>query len=223
MPFNFDTDTIIAFIKANGEYAPLVVFLMALGETIVVVSMFIPSTFLLFAIGGLMAASGVPLMPSLIAGGLGASLGFSVMFLVSATMQERLLAAWPFRNYPEMMQKTRDFAKKWGVMAVFIGHFMGPLRVLIPIVAGITHMRPAAFMAANIIGAFGWICVFFAPGYLLVSSDTFASTLSRARSPGSRPCSERANPAGSEANGARGGAFYRLAGLKFYSQTVRRT
>ena len=179
MPFNFDTDVIIAFVKANGQYAPLVVFLMALGETIVIVSMFIPSTFLLFAVGGLMAASGVPLMPSLIAGGLGASLGFSVMYIASATLQGRLLAAWPFRNYPEMMQKTQDFARKWGVMGVFIGHFMGPLRVLIPIVAGITHMRPAAFMIANIVGAFGWICVFFAPGYLIVSSEAYASTLAR--------------------------------------------
>ncbi len=70
MPFNLSTDDILTFIRANQDYAPLIIFLMALGETIVVISIFIPSTFLLIAIGGLMAASGVPLLPSLLAGAL---------------------------------------------------------------------------------------------------------------------------------------------------------
>lgn len=173
MPFDFSSDAILAFIRANQDYAPLIIFLMSLGETIVVVSIFIPSTFLFIAIGGLMAASGVPLLPSLIAGALGASLGFSLMYLVSATMQGRILTMWPVRNYTDTVSKAQDFTRRWGVLGVFIGHFMGPIRVLIPIVAGLSRMPPAAFMAANIVGAAGWICVFFAPSHLLVSSEWF--------------------------------------------------
>ncbi|PPD15131.1 MAG: DedA family protein [Methylobacterium sp.] len=173
MPFNLTTDDILTFIRANQAYAPLIIFLMALGETIIVLSIFIPSTFMLIAIGGLMAASGVPLLPSLLAGALGASLGFSLMYLMSATMQGRILTMWPVRNYTETVAKAQDFTRRWGVVGVFIGHFAGPIRVLIPIVAGISRMPPAAFMAANIVGAFGWICVFFAPSHLLVSSEWF--------------------------------------------------
>jgi len=173
MPFNLSTDDILTFIRANQDYAPLIVFLMALGETIVVISIFIPSTFLLIAIGGLMAASGVPLLPSLLAGALGASLGFSLMYLISATMQGRILTMWPVRNYTDTVAKAQDFTRRWGVLGVFIGHFAGPLRVIIPIVAGLSRMPPAAFMAANIVGAIGWVCVFFAPSHLLVSSEWF--------------------------------------------------
>lgn len=179
MPFSFDQDAIIAFVKANGELAPLVVFLMAMGETIIILSIFIPSTFLLFAVGGLLAVAQVPLLPSLIAGALGGSLGFSLMYLLSAIMQERVLAIWPFRNYPEMMRKTQEFSQKWGTFGVVIGHFSGPLRVLVPVVAGLSRMPPVPFMLANILGACGWILVFFAPGYLVVSSEWFRQAFSR--------------------------------------------
>jgi membrane protein DedA with SNARE-associated domain len=178
MPFDIDTTKIIAFVQANQSYAPLVVFLLAMGETIVVVSVFIPSTFLLFAIGGFMAAAGVPLMPSLIAGGMGGALGFSLMYLVSATMEGRLLSYWPFRNYTDTIAKAAAFSRRWGIWGVMIGHFGGPIRVLIPIVAGISRMPPVPFMTANIIGAAGWICTFFAPGHLLVSSEWFRSLVS---------------------------------------------
>lgn len=173
MPFDISAEAIIAWVKANQDYAPLVVFLMALGETIVIVSVFIPSTFLLFGIGGLLAASGVPLMPSLIAGGLGGAIGFSVMYLLSVTFQGKLLAAWPFRNYPDTIAKAQVFFEKWGTLGVFFGHFSGPLRVVIPITAGITKMPPVPFMLANLLGAAGWIVTFFAPGYMIVASPQF--------------------------------------------------
>ncbi len=176
MPFEFDSAKIIAFVQANQGYAPLIVFLMSMGETIVIVSVFIPSTFLLFALGGIMAAAGVPLMPSLVAGCLGASLGFAIMYLVSATLEGRMLSYWPFRNYTGTIAKAADFSRRWGVWGVVIGHFGGPIRVLIPIVAGISRMPPVPFMVANFLGALGWICTFFAPGYLVVSSEWFRTT-----------------------------------------------
>lgn len=173
MFFEIDSQQIIAFVQANQSLAPLIIFLLAMGETIVIVSVFIPSTFILFAVGGLMAAAGVPLMPSLIAGWFGASLGFSLMYILSATMEGRLLSYWPFRNFTETITRAAAFSRRWGVWGVAIGHFGGPIRVLIPIVAGISRMPPAPFMAANLLGALGWICTFFAPGYLVVSSEWF--------------------------------------------------
>jgi membrane protein DedA with SNARE-associated domain len=176
MPFEFSAQAIIDFVKVNQGYAPLVIFLMAMGETIVIVSLFIPSSFLLFAIGGLLAASGVPLMPSLIAGGLGGAIGFSMMYLLTVTFQEKLLNAWPFNKYPDTIAKARVFFEKWGVIGVCFGHFTGPIRVTVPIAAGIIKMPPVPFMIANIVGSAGWIIVFFAPGYLIVASPWFRET-----------------------------------------------
>jgi membrane protein DedA with SNARE-associated domain len=176
MPFDLNAEQIVQFVRTNKDYAPLIIFLMSLGETIIVVSMFIPSTILFIAIGGLLAASGVPLVPSLIAGALGASLGFTIMYLISATMKERILKAWPIRNYPESVARAQEFSLKWGHLGVFAGHFTGPLRVVIPIAAGVSRMPPVPFMLANIVGSIAWIITFFAPSYLVVSSEWFRKT-----------------------------------------------
>ena len=179
MPFDLDQSKIVAFVQANQALAPLVIALLAMGETIVILSIFIPSTVLLFGIGGLLAAAGVPLVPSLIAGCLGAALGFSLMYLISAAMGPRLLTFWPFRNYGALIAKATDFSRRWGFWGVVIGHFGGPIRVLIPIVAGMSRMAPVPFMGANMTGALCWILVFFAPGYLVVSSEWFKAAFAR--------------------------------------------
>lgn len=177
MPFNLSAEVIIEFVRNNHGWAPLIIFLMAFAETIIVLSIFVPSTFLFLAISGLMGAAGVPLLPTLIAGGLGSALGFSLMYLLTATMQERILTAWPLRNYPDGIARAQDFSRRWGTLGVMIGHFAGPLRVMIPIAAGLSRLSPVPFMLANIVGAFAWMVTFFAPGYLLVSSPWFRQVL----------------------------------------------
>jgi membrane protein DedA with SNARE-associated domain len=177
----FDHEKIIAFVQAKQHLAPLIVFFLAMGETIIVLSLFIPSTVLLFAVGGLLAASGVPLIPALIAGGLGASIGFTFSYLLGATMNERILRLWPLRNHLDTVEQTRQFAKKWGVWAVLFGHFSGPLRPVVPLLAGMSHMPPLPFFAANVPGAFAWIATFLAPGYLVVSSPQFQILYDKAR------------------------------------------
>jgi membrane protein DedA with SNARE-associated domain len=177
MPFAIDQEAIIAFVKANQGMAPVVVFLLAMGETLLIVSIFIPSTILLFALGGLFAVSGVVLWPCLIAGGMGAALGFSISYLIGALLQGKILTIWPFCKYPDTLQKATAFSQRWGATGVMIGHFAGPLRPLIPVVAGITHMRPVPFMLANMAGGMAWTIAFLSPGYLLVSSETFKTSL----------------------------------------------
>lgn len=181
MPFDLPAEEIIAFVKANGALAPLIVFLLAMGETLVIVSIFIPSTVVLFALGGLFALSGVPLLPSLLAGALGASLGFLVSYLIGATFQHAIPQLWPFRKYPELLMRAEAYSRRYGALGVLLGHFGGPLRPLIPVVAGVTRMAPVPFMLANIPGAVAWICVFLAPGYLVVRSETFNALFGSAR------------------------------------------
>lgn len=173
MSFEIDPETVLAFVKANQSLGPLAVFFISMAETIVILSIFVPSTILLFGIGGLFAAAGIPLLPSLVAGWMGAAMGFSIMYLLSAAMGPKLMTYWPFRTVAPVVERATAFMRKWGRWGVAIGHFGGPVRVLIPIVSGISHLPPGPFMVANLIGALAWITAFFAPGHLVVSSAWF--------------------------------------------------
>ena len=58
--------------------------------------------------------------------------------------------------------------KRWGVLAIFIGRFFGPLRASVPLVAGIFHMPYWRFQFANFTSAFLWA------GVLLTIGDVAA-------------------------------------------------
>ena len=61
------------------------------------------------------------------------------------------------------------FFERWGILAVFIGRFFGPLRAVVPLVAGMMHMRQARFQLANVGSAIIWLPAILAPGYLACS------------------------------------------------------
>lgn len=173
MPFEIDPHQIIAFVKAQQAYAPLIVFLIAAGKTVIGLAAFLPVTILLYGIGGLLAASGAPLMPSFIACWMGASLGFSVMYLVGASFGPQLLMLPPLQRHSGAVNRVLGTFRRWGALGVIAGEFLFSLRVLVPILAGVTRLAPVPFMIANLIGSALWTVGFFLPGYLMVSSAWF--------------------------------------------------
>ena len=62
-----------------------------------------------------------------------------------------------------------SFFKRYGVHSVFIGRFLGPLRAVVPLVAGMMHMPPLRFNTANVLSAVVW-----APA-LVLFGDLFTS------------------------------------------------
>ena len=47
---------------------------------------------------------------------------------------------------------------------VFLGRFFGPLRAVVPLVAGICGMAQIPFQAANVTSALVWATLILAPG-----------------------------------------------------------
>ena len=75
---------------------------------------------------------------------------------------------WPLSRHPELVPRGEAFVRKWGIAAIFIGRFFGPLRAVVPLVAGIFEMPYWRFQIANVVSAFIWA------GVLLVFGDVMA-------------------------------------------------
>jgi membrane protein DedA with SNARE-associated domain len=71
---------------------------------------------------------------------------------------------WPFRDNPEQLERGYRFFARWGVLSVFIGRFFGPLRAVVPIVAGMLDMTQWKFQVANIVSAVIWLPLLLVPG-----------------------------------------------------------
>ncbi len=141
-------------------------FLLAFGESLAVVSLLLPATAILFALSGLLGASGIPFWPCWAAAALGAILGDCVSYWIGHRFKDRLPRLWPLTRVPDLLPRGQAFFHKWGVAGVFIGRFFGPLRAAVPLVAGTCGMKLLPFMLANLASALVWATGILSPGFL---------------------------------------------------------
>jgi membrane-associated protein len=66
----------------------------------------------------------------------------------------------------EYLQRTEEFFRRHGGMAILLSRFMPIIRTCAPFVAGIARMPYARFLAYNFAGGFAWVLLFVWGGYL---------------------------------------------------------
>lgn len=166
------TQTIIAFVRENQNLAVPIAFLVAFGESFCFLSVLWPGTAILVGIAGLFAASGISssvVFPMIIAATLGGTLGYAISFWIGHYFKDSIDQVWPFRSNPDMIKKGEYFFQKYGTWSVFLGHFFGPVRAVIPVVAGMFAMRQVPFQIANVASAFIWAAGVIASAFFAVS------------------------------------------------------
>ncbi len=159
------TQTVIEFVRTHEAWAAPIVFLLAFGETLAFLSLLLPATVILLAIGGLIGASGIDFLPVWIAGVVGSILGYGISYFIGLYFKNDIEKIWPFSRYPDMITHGKTFFEKWGALGVFLGHFFGPLRAVVPVVAGMYAMPQIPFQVANILSAIVWATGMLAPGF----------------------------------------------------------
>jgi membrane protein DedA with SNARE-associated domain len=155
----------VAFVRAHEAWAPLIVGLLAFGESFAVISLLIPATFALVGIGALIGASGIQFLPCWAAAAFGAALGDWISYWIGLKLKDTARHVWPLSRYPGMYERGEHFFLRWGVWSIFIGRFFGPVRAVIPLIAGTFSMPTAPFQLANITSAILWAFVLLAPGF----------------------------------------------------------
>ena len=159
------------FVRLHAVWAPPIVFALAFGESLAFVSLLIPAWSALVAIGALLSTSGINFWPVWIAGSLGAALGDWLSYWVGLKLEYSVARIWPLSRHPEMIPRGERFVKAWGIPGIFIGRFFGPLRAVVPLVAGIFEMPYWQFQIANFTSAMLWAAV------LLTIGDVISATL----------------------------------------------
>lgn len=172
-------DAIVAFVRNNEAWAAPVAFLVAFGESFCFLSLLWPGTAILVGISALLAASGVStgvLLPTILAAGLGGSLGYALSYWIGLYFKDSIDKVWPFSRHPDLIPSGQRFFEKHGAFGVFLGHFFGPVRAVIPVVAGMFSMPQLPFQIANIASAFLWAVGIIAPSFLLVAFNAYVLT-----------------------------------------------
>ena len=150
---------VVDFVRDHQAWAAPIVFVLAFGESLAFLSLFIPAWGALVAIGAMIGMSEVSFWPVWLAAAAGAFFGDWLSYWFGYTFKERIGQLWPLSRYPEMLPRAEAFVRKWGVPGIFIGRFSGPLRASVPLVAGIFEMPYWQFQIANALSALLWAAV----------------------------------------------------------------
>jgi len=153
----------------------LLVFLVAFGESLALIGIVVPGATLMIVFGALIAGHFLPFWPTVLAAFLGAVLGDGLSFWLGARYHVRLATLWPLSRYPHLLPQGEAFFKRHGGKSVFLGRFFGPIRAIIPAVAGMAHMPAARFYLINIASALVWAPAYLLPGILFGASLQLAS------------------------------------------------
>lgn len=154
---------VLDFVEAHAHWAPWIAFILAFGESLAVVSLFFPATFVLVGLGALIAAGGAPFLPVWLAAALGAALGDAVSYAIGLHFKDRVRGFPILRGHPGLLDRGERFFNRWGVWSVFLGRFFGPMRAVVPLVAGMFAMPFSPFQLANITSAMLWALLLLAP------------------------------------------------------------
>lgn len=171
--------TVTAFISQHGAWAAPAVGLLAFGESLAFLGLFIPATPLLIVIGGLIAShllSGWPILGCAI---IGTVMGDWISYRVGQHLGHKIFYRWPLSRHQRSVAHARLFFGRHGFLSVFLGRFLGPLRVTIPLVAGVMRMQRRTFLIADTTSAVLWVSALLAIGY--ITAPTVATVALDAR------------------------------------------
>jgi membrane protein DedA with SNARE-associated domain len=157
---------VIEFVHANQMWAAPIVALLAFAESLAFMSLIVPAWAALVGIGALIGVGGLEFWPIWVAAAIGAALGDWFSYWLGFVFKDRIAHVWPLSRHPDLLPKGEAFVRRFGVLAIAIGRFFGPLRASVPLVAGIFMMPWWHFQIANFASAFLWAAVLLAPGAL---------------------------------------------------------
>ena len=169
------TQELIAWLNTHPGWGFSIVFLVAFFESLVLIGILLPGIVILFGVGTLIGLGMLELIPIWVAASTGAFLGDSLSYLLGHRFRGHLLDIWPFSRYPTLMERGTRFFHAHGAKSVVAGRFIGPLRPIIPSVAGMMGMKPSRFLAVDIPACITWAPSFLIPGMLFGASLEVAS------------------------------------------------
>ncbi|RKR06414.1 undecaprenyl-diphosphatase [Kushneria sinocarnis] len=145
----------------------LAVAVTAFAESLALVGLLVPGVIMLTAAASLAGHDQVSITALLISGFIGAVLGDGISYWLGHRYRERIVQWWPFTRHPELIERGRAFFERYGSLSIIFGRFVGPVRPVIPLVAGMMAMPWRRFMLVNALSAAAWSPAYLLPGYFL--------------------------------------------------------
>jgi membrane-associated protein len=153
-------------LNASPLLVACVVFALVFAEDALFVGFVIPGETAAVVGGVIVGKGGFPL-PAMIAVVVSAAiLGDTVGYEIGTHLGPRLITRKIFDRKRPQLEKAREFLRRRGGPAIFLGRFTAFFRAVMPALAGLSGMPYRRFALWNITGGVLWGSLFVTLGYL---------------------------------------------------------
>ncbi|MBC7706362.1 MAG: VTT domain-containing protein [Rhodoferax sp.] len=161
---------LIDYLSQHPALALGAVFAASLMESVAVIGTVVPGSTVVVAAGILIGLQALDPWWAAGLAVLGATLGDGFSFWLGHRHNEKLRAWWPLSAHPELLVRGQAYFAEHGGTSVFLGRFLGPVRAIVPVVAGMSGMPVFRFTVVNVLSAMAWSAAHLLPGAIFGAS-----------------------------------------------------
>lgn len=153
--------------RIGGGWLHLASFLLAFGETAFLTDLIVPGEIGMVVVGAAGARIDEPLPTLILAAAFGAALGDSIGWLLGRTVAPKVIQrfAWTRKHLQPKVERAHAYFERRGGAAIFFGRFVGALRSVVSLVAGMSGMPYRRFLPWNIAASLVWAGAVVSVGY----------------------------------------------------------
>ncbi|WP_347902209.1 bifunctional DedA family/phosphatase PAP2 family protein [Pseudomonas purpurea] len=158
-------DSVTGWLTVNPQWLAAAVFIVACVECLAIAGLIVPGTVLLFAVAVLAGSGALSLGETLLLGFLGGVLGDVVSYFLGRHFHQNIRRLPGLRHHPEWIGSAEAYFQRYGIASLLVGRFIGPLRPMLPMVAGMFDMPFPRFFAVSLLAGAGWSVAYLLPGW----------------------------------------------------------
>lgn len=158
-------DGLTAWLTAHPQWLGLAIVLVACTECLAIVGLIVPGTVMLFAIAVLAGSGSLSLGETLLLGYIGGLLGDALSYFTGRHFHQNIRRLPGLRHHPEWIGRAEGYFQRYGIASLLVGRFIGPLRPMLPMVAGMFDMPLLRFIGVSLLAGAGWAVVYLLPGW----------------------------------------------------------
>ncbi|MBN2689224.1 MAG: phosphatase PAP2 family protein [Gammaproteobacteria bacterium] len=159
--------SVILYLNHHPHSAGIITFFIAFSEALAIIGTIVPGSVTMTAIGALIGSQVIPAYSTIVLAMCGAVAGDLFSYLIGIYYKKRLHNIWPFKKHPNLLKKGEEFFAAHGGKSIILGRFIGPVRSMVPLIAGSLKMSFGRFLLAAIPSACLWAILYMTPGIFL--------------------------------------------------------
>lgn len=158
-------DSLTLWLTANPEWLGLAIFLIACLECLAIAGILVPGTILLFAVAVLAGNGALTLSETLALAYCGGLLGDLLSYATGRYFHQDIRRLPGLRHHPEWMAGAEFYFQRYGIASLLVGRYIGPLRPMLPMIAGMLNMPFGRFVLVSLLASAGWAVAYMLPGW----------------------------------------------------------